>query len=250
MRVPRRRLPVLPLIEEQPGLLAAPQIDVVLDRPFAHDDRVGNAAVQHLDRLRQSFERPHLRIVPRQDAGRLEQLHAACRVTAGQQAIHALRQRLHHQIVAVSIDDERRQQVRFAVNQPVGVGVEPQRLAVAERLLETARARAARPAAPRRASASVIANLRPVAEQAHSRACAAAARAPARCRRPQPRRPRRPRGRSTDARGARAARRGRRWSRSDECRVASSLALFSLRSTVAVYGSNQLCFHSRRRPKP
>ena len=47
--------------------------------------------------------------------------------SVGHQAIHALRQRLHHQVVAIAIDDQRRQQVGFAVNQPVGGGVDLER---------------------------------------------------------------------------------------------------------------------------
>ena len=48
---------------------------------------------------------------------------AAARSSIGddrrQQPIHALRQRLHDEVVAVAIDDQRRQQVGFAVDQPV-----------------------------------------------------------------------------------------------------------------------------------
>ena len=83
-------------------------------------------AVQHLDRLLEPFERAHLGIVARQDARRREQLDEQLRHRR-QQAIHALRQRLHDQVVAVAIDDERRQQIGFAVHQPVGGRVELQR---------------------------------------------------------------------------------------------------------------------------
>ena len=40
--------------------------------------------------------------------------------TAGSSRSIALRQRLHDQVVAVAIDDQRRQQIGFAVHQPVG----------------------------------------------------------------------------------------------------------------------------------
>jgi hypothetical protein len=43
---------------------------------------------------------------------------------ARQQAIHPLRKRLHDQIVAVTVDDQRREKVGFAVNQPVGGGID------------------------------------------------------------------------------------------------------------------------------
>ena len=48
--------------------------------------------------------------------------------TDRQQAIHALRQRLHDEVVAVTIDDERREQIGFAVNQAVRRRVDGERL--------------------------------------------------------------------------------------------------------------------------
>ena len=73
-RVARRRLAVLALIEKQPGLLAVPRVDLVLDRPFAHGDPIGHVAVEHVDALLEAFEQPHPRIVARQHAARARQL--------------------------------------------------------------------------------------------------------------------------------------------------------------------------------
>ena len=56
---------------------------------------------------------------------------------SGMQAIHALRQRLHDQVIAVAIDDQRREQVGLAVHQAVGRGVERQRRAEGHRAFQT-----------------------------------------------------------------------------------------------------------------
>ena len=124
-RVARRGLAVLALVEKQSGLLPAPQIDLVLDRSLAHRHRLGNRASQILDRLLESFERAHLGIVAREDAGRREQLPQQ-RGDRRQQPIHALRQRLHDQVVAVPIDHERRQQIRLAVDESIRRRIELQ----------------------------------------------------------------------------------------------------------------------------
>ena len=60
-----------------------------------------------------------------------EQLHERRR-----QAIHPLRQRLHHEIVVVAIDDQRRQQIGFAVHEAEGGGVDLQRVAEPDRRVE------------------------------------------------------------------------------------------------------------------
>ena len=91
--------------------------------------------MQHLDLLLEAFERADLRIVAREDAlgaGDLgEQRHQRRR-----QAIHALRQGLHHQVVAVAVDDQRRQQVGLAVHEAKRGGVNLQRVAEANRRVE------------------------------------------------------------------------------------------------------------------
>ena len=53
-----------------------------------------------------------------------------------QQPIGPLRQRLHDEVVAVTIDDERRHQVAFAMHQPIRGGVDVEPLAKRDGLLE------------------------------------------------------------------------------------------------------------------
>ncbi len=139
------------------------QIDVVLNRPFPDDHALRNAPVQHVHGLGKALERPDLRVVPRQDAGRLHDLEQALR-DERQQAIHPLRECLHHQIVAVPVDDQRRQQVRFAVDETIRARVELQGRSIPDRGVETyahqrliRRILAAREHADR--------DLRPIAEQ-------------------------------------------------------------------------------------
>ena len=71
--------------------------------------------------------------------GRLQQLDER-RGDLRQPAIDPLRQRLHHEIVAVAIDDQRRQPIGFAVDEPVRGRVERQRLAVSASRPRAARA--------------------------------------------------------------------------------------------------------------
>ena len=64
--VARRRFAVLALIEKQPGLLALPGIDCVLDRSLARRDPLRHVAVHDFDALFEAFEQPHPRIVARE----------------------------------------------------------------------------------------------------------------------------------------------------------------------------------------
>ena len=126
-RVPGGGRAILALIEEQPGLLALPQIDVVLDAAFGDGDRFGDIARQHLHALLESLEDSCARIVARQNAARVQHL-AQCAGNRRQQTIGSLGQRLHHQIVAVAIDDERGKQIGFAMDQTVRRRVDGERL--------------------------------------------------------------------------------------------------------------------------
>ena len=67
----RRRDPVLTLIEEQTRLLAAAEIDVVLDACLGHADAVGHVAGDDVDPLLESLEQARPRVVARDDAARL-----------------------------------------------------------------------------------------------------------------------------------------------------------------------------------
>ena len=68
--------PVLALVEEQPGLLPAAQIDVVLDAGLAHVHRLRDLAAEDLDALVEPLERPRAGIVARKNAARREQAEA------------------------------------------------------------------------------------------------------------------------------------------------------------------------------
>ena len=116
VRIAQRRLAVLALIEEQAGLLAAAQVDLVADAPFADRHALGHRAGDHGHLRLEPFERADLGVVAHQDAGRTQPL-AEHGDDLGQQALGRLRQRLHHEVVAVAVDDQRRQQVAFAVHE-------------------------------------------------------------------------------------------------------------------------------------
>ena len=93
--------------------------------------------MQDFDLLIEPFELADLRIVARQHAfgaGELDEQRRERRA----KAIHALRQRLHDEIVVIAIDDQRRQQIRLAVHQPVRRGVDLQRRAERDRAIEAA----------------------------------------------------------------------------------------------------------------
>ncbi len=156
-----------------------------------------------------------------------------------QQPVHALRQRLDDEVVAVAIDDERRQQIGLAVNQPIRRRVD------AERARGTPRAASIRPfkqlvvGRPLAVGQHADRDLRSIAVQRVAERPAARRCAPRHDRRPPPgRRPRR-RGRSTDDRCEGAVRRGKKVQRSE------SRSLSVLRSTFYV---RTFCVAARRTP--
>ena len=112
-----------------------PQIDVVLDPALDHGHRLRHLAGQHLDPLLEPLEQPRPRVVAREDAARVQQILER-RDDQRQQAIHPLRQRLDDEVLAVPIDDERRQEIRFAVDQPIRRRVDRERLAERDRRLD------------------------------------------------------------------------------------------------------------------
>ena len=135
-RVGGGRRAVFPLVEKQTGLLSAPEIDVVLDAGFRHRHGLRHVAGQDLDPLLEPFEHSRPRIVARENPARLQQL-GEHRRQRRQQPIHPLRQRLNDQVVAVAVDNQRRQEVRFAVHQPIRARVDRERLAKRDRRFET-----------------------------------------------------------------------------------------------------------------
>ena len=117
-RVQRRGRAVLALVEKQPGLLTVPQVDLVLDA----DSRTGTAsgtspASTSTFCSSPSSSRVRGSLRARMPRGRSCSLRI--RDDERQQRSIPLRQRLHDQVVAVAIDDERRQEIGFAVHQPV-----------------------------------------------------------------------------------------------------------------------------------
>ena len=87
--------------------------------------------MEHLDLLLEPFQQAHARVVARQHAGGAGGLDNQ-RHELGQRPIDALRQRLHDRHVGVAIDDQRRQQIGFAVDQPIRGGVDRELLAEAQ----------------------------------------------------------------------------------------------------------------------
>ena len=73
LRVGRRGLMVLALIEKQSGLLSMAQIDRPSDAALARLDALRHVAEHDLDLLVESLQMPHLDVVPRQDPARPEQ---------------------------------------------------------------------------------------------------------------------------------------------------------------------------------
>jgi hypothetical protein len=91
--------------------------------------------VKDVDPAVEPFEGAHLRIVARQDARWSEHIDERTR-DRRQQPIHPLRQRLQHETVAIPIDDERGQQITFAVDEAPRGRVELQRFAKSNRVLQ------------------------------------------------------------------------------------------------------------------
>ena len=106
---------------------------MVVDAAFADLDPGGDGAVQHVDALLEPFEQPDAGIVAREDPGRRRELDEQL-PDVRQQPIGRLRERLQHEVVAVPIDDERRQQIGFAVHEPVRRRVDGQRVPKADGL--------------------------------------------------------------------------------------------------------------------
>ena len=98
--------------------------------------KVGRAVAGGDDDLRlEPFEGADPGVVAHEDARRPQPI-AEYRDDVRLQPLRRLRQRLHDEIVAVAIDDQRRQQIALAVDQPIGRRVDAQPLAEADGLIE------------------------------------------------------------------------------------------------------------------
>ena len=85
--------------------------------------------MQRVDALLETFEQAYARVVARQNAGGRRQLGEQSR-DLRETPIHRLRERLHDEVLRVAVHDQRRQPVRFAMDEPVRGGVDPKRVAV------------------------------------------------------------------------------------------------------------------------
>ena len=99
--------------------------------PFA------NQKIRLCSRNRPRTERTVIVSLSPGTSGRTEQIHELLREKR-QQPIHPLRERLDHEVVAVLVDDQRRQQVGLSVHQPVRVRLEAQRFTIPERRFQPA----------------------------------------------------------------------------------------------------------------
>ena len=75
--------------------------------------------MKHGDRLLETLEQAHARVVARENARRLQPLDQQAREVR-QKTVDPLHQRLKHQIVSVAIDHQPGQAIGFAVDEPVG----------------------------------------------------------------------------------------------------------------------------------
>ena len=103
---------VLALVEIDAGLLAVQQVGFELQAVHLDRDALGNFARQNQRLGRQAFQLAHAGIVARQNAGGMQKFVQAMRDDVAR-AIHALAQRLHHQVRAVAIDDQPGQKICF-----------------------------------------------------------------------------------------------------------------------------------------
>jgi hypothetical protein len=131
---------VLPLIQVKAAFVPLQQIDAKLDAIFLNDQRLrrrgpAGDAVE----AGQPFLFAHVRIRPLHDALRLPELVQRCQDRLFL-AFNAHRERLHHQKIAVFVDDEAGQAVGLGVDQAVGGGgwFQVEQLAVVPGLLQTA----------------------------------------------------------------------------------------------------------------
>jgi hypothetical protein len=136
VRIPRRRLAVFPLVEEEPGLLPLAQVHVILHGALAHEHGLRHLAVQHGHVAVQPLEVSNLGIVPGENPGRRCQLDEQPG-DVRQQSVRPLRQRLHNEVITIAIHDERWQEVRLAVHEAIGGGIQREGGAEGDGLLQS-----------------------------------------------------------------------------------------------------------------
>jgi hypothetical protein len=154
-RVLSRREVVLPLVEEEAGLLSLPEVRLEDDVAFADGDDVGHLALQQGHALVEPLEEADTRIVALEDALRIEPLredpHDLVLETLG-----GLREGLDDEVVAVAIHHERGQAVPLGMDESAGGRPPGQRLAPADGGLELLLEEAGRQCSPLSIMRSVI----------------------------------------------------------------------------------------------
>jgi hypothetical protein len=121
-RVGSGSLVVLALVEESASFLAVMQIVDVLDAALARANFFRDFAVENRDALFEAFEKADFRIVALDDSERRKKLDEELDQHRFD-SLHGLAEILHDEIVAVAIDDKRRDGVCFAVDEAVGFGI-------------------------------------------------------------------------------------------------------------------------------
>src|SRR5258706_1205724 len=123
---------VFALVEEEACLLTVVEVGQVDDTVLLDLDLLGHVPEEKPDVRLEPFELAHLRIVPLQDALGLEQRRERLHDLA-LAPVHALREGLDDQVVAVAVDHEGGQAVALAVDDAVGRCARGHRLAPADR---------------------------------------------------------------------------------------------------------------------
>ncbi len=109
---------ILPLIQEDAGLLPAQQVGVQLQTVHLHSHRLWNFASHHTGLQSQRLQLANRDVVALHDPlGREKLFQTTHYFVLG--AIHALGQSLDSEIVAVAVDHQPGKPIPFAMNQPV-----------------------------------------------------------------------------------------------------------------------------------
>ena len=105
----------LKLIEIKPGFLAVEEVDFEIKIVGSHDKRAGVFAVQHFDAGFHALGLARWRIIAQHDRLGIEQSDQSIADQLLAQ-VHRQRERLDRKMIAVAVDDQARDAVRFAPN--------------------------------------------------------------------------------------------------------------------------------------
>ena len=121
-RIARSREIIFALVEKDAGLLPVEKIGFHLEPVHVHGHGRIQFARQEPDFARKFFERADRRIVAGHDGAR-RKLRFERRHDLRRGAIHTLVEHLDDETIAIAIDDQRGQEIRFGVNHPVRIGI-------------------------------------------------------------------------------------------------------------------------------